>query len=196
MKKLITWSNVINALFAVLIIVVVISPHAKVIILQGLMKVGLFKAPVGNAEHAQKNVTLTVLPDLTLKDPENKIITLKDQRGKVIIINFWATWCPPCIAEMPSINKMYARYRSNPKVLILAVDADNDFSKSLPFMKTNNYKFPVYNTIGEIPIGWQSNAIPTTIIVDKSGAISARHEGAADYSDDEFYNYLDGLIDN
>ncbi|MES2807294.1 MAG: TlpA disulfide reductase family protein [Bacteroidota bacterium] len=194
MKKLFSWSNLASVAFAILIIVVVVNPQAKALILQGLMKVGLFKAPVENTEATKSSVTHNTLPDLALIAPDGKQINLKDQKRKVIIINFWATWCPPCIAEMPSINVMYGRYKNNPKVLFLSVDADNDFSKSVPFMQRHNYSFPVYNIAGPLPEGMIYNAIPTTIIIDKNGTIVARHEGAADYADDSFYKYIDGLI--
>ncbi|MFD2145762.1 TlpA family protein disulfide reductase [Mucilaginibacter antarcticus] len=119
-----------------------------------------------------------------------------DHKGRVIFINLWATWCPPCIAEMPSLNTMYLRYRDNPKVMIVTVDVDNDFNKSLLFLKRKGYQLPVYHLVGDIPQDLFTGSIPTTIIIDKTGAIAAQHQGAADYTDDRFYTYLDGLIAN
>lgn len=195
-KKLITWSNVTAVILALLMIVLMVSPQAKAIMIEGLMKIGLFKPPVENTEPAKAvSGRSNVAPGLLLKDSEGKVIDIKDQQGKVLFINFWATWCPPCIAEMPSINEMYARYKNNPKVMILEVDVDNDFSKSVPFMTKNNYQMPVYNIASELPQGFLSNAIPTTVIIDKTGTVVARHEGGADYTDQGFYKYLDGLID-
>jgi len=89
---------------------------------------------------------------------------------------------------------MYSRYKNNPKVMIMEVDVDNDFSRSVPFMKKNKYQMPVYNTESELPEGFLSGAIPTTVIIDKTGTVVARHEGGADYTDKGFYKYLDGLI--
>ena len=194
-KKLITWSNATTVVLALLMIVLVVSPQAKAIMIEGLMKIGLFKPPVENTEPAKRvSGRANAAPSLLLKDPEGKVIDIKDQQGKVLFINFWATWCPPCIAEMPSINEMHARYKNNPKVLILEIDVDNNFNKSVPFMKKHNYQMPVYNIASELPEDFLSHAIPTTVIIDKTGAIVARHEGGADYTDKGFYKYLDGLI--
>ncbi|MCC8427203.1 TlpA disulfide reductase family protein [Mucilaginibacter sp. UR6-11] len=195
-KKLITWSNATTVALALLMIVIVISPQAKAIMLQGLMKIGFFKPPVKNTEPKQRaNGSTNLAPGLVLRTADGKSFDIKDQKGKVLFINFWATWCPPCIAEMPSINEMYARYKRNRKVMILEVDVDGNFSKSEPFMKKNNYQLPVYNMVSEPPEGFLSEAIPTTVIIDKTGVVVARHEGGADYTDKAFYKYLDGLID-
>lgn len=194
-KKLINWSNAMAVALALLMAVLFVSPRAKAIMIEGLMKVGLFKPPMDNTEPAKTAASgLNMVPRFLLKDPDGKMINIKDQQGKVMFVNFWATWCPPCIAEMPSINEMYARYKNNPKVIILEVDADNDFSKSVPFMKKNNYQMPVYNAASEMPEGFLSGAIPTTVIIDKAGAVVARHEGGADYADKGFYKYMDSLI--
>jgi thiol-disulfide isomerase/thioredoxin len=193
-KKLITWSNATTVVLVLLVVVLFISPQAKAIMIEGLMKVGLFRPPIENTELAKTIDGANAAPSLLLKNADGKTINIKDQQGKVLFINFWATWCPPCIAEMPSINEMYARYKDNPKVIILEVDVDNDFSTSTPFMLKNKYQMPVYNTVSELPDGFLSGAIPTTVIIDKTGAVVARHEGAADYADKRFYKYLDGLI--
>lgn len=194
-KKLITWSNATTVALAFLIIAIVISPQTKATMIQGLMRAGLFKPPVEDTEPDKTaNGGTNLAPGLVLRTPDGKSFDTKDQKGKVLFINFWATWCPPCIAEMPSINEMYARYKSNRKVMILEVDVDGNFSKSVPFMKKNKYQLPVYNLASEPPEGFLSAAIPTTVIIDKTGAIVARHEGGADYADKAFYKYLDGLI--
>lgn len=132
--------------------------------------------------------------NIVLSHPDGSVLQTQQLHGKVLIVNFWATWCPPCIAEMPSLNKMYQRYKNNSNLAVLMVDADSDFSKSLPFMQKNGYSLPVYVLAGKLPAGLISNAIPTTVIIDKSGRVVARHEGAADYSSEAFYNYLDTLL--
>lgn len=193
-KKLITWSNITNVVFGILLIVVFVSPQAKAIIIQGLMKVGLFQPDVAakGKDSGAKAKTDTV-PDLILKSSTGKTIDINSQKGKVLFINFWATWCPPCIAEMPSINELYAHFKNNPNILILSVDADNDFSKSVPFMKKNSYDLTVYNSVGGISQDYLGNALPTTVIIDKTGKMVLRHEGGADYTNKEFILYLDDL---
>ncbi|MEB0260708.1 TlpA disulfide reductase family protein [Mucilaginibacter sp. 10I4] len=194
-RKLITWSNATTVVLALTMIVLFVSPQAKAIMIEGLMKIGLLKPPVANTEFSATVAgAVNTAPSLLLKDQSGKTINIKDQKGKVLFINFWATWCPPCRAEMPSINELYTKYKNNPKVMILEVDADGDFSKSVPFMQDNKFQLTVYNMASAMPDGFLGDALPTTVIIDKSGMVVARHEGGADYTDKAFYTYFDGLI--
>jgi thiol-disulfide isomerase/thioredoxin len=179
-KKIIGWSNITTVVMFVFVAVIFISPQAKAFLVKGLMKVGLFQPPV--KYEPAGNDAFAYIPDLTLKSSDGTLMNLKEQKGKVVFVNFWAPWCPPCIAEMPSINI--------PNVLILTVDIDGKFNKSVPFMSRNGYQLPVYSFAGPIPDGFLTGSIPTTFVVDKTGKIVIRHEGAADYSNQKFINYF------
>jgi thiol-disulfide isomerase/thioredoxin len=187
-KKIISWSNITTAAMFVFVVVIFISPQAKAFLVKGLMKVGLFQPPV--KYEPAGNEAFAYIPDLTLKSADGTIVNLKEQKGKVVFVNFWAPWCPPCIAEMPSINNLFKQFKNNPNVLILTVDVDGKFSKSVPFMSKNGYQLPVYSFAGSIPDGFLTGSIPTTFVVDKTGKIVIRHEGAADYSNQKFINYF------
>ncbi|HAL81389.1 MAG TPA: TlpA family protein disulfide reductase [Mucilaginibacter sp.] len=187
MKKIITRSNIVSIIIVLTMVFLLISPNAKAFLIEGLMKIGLFQPDI-----SQDNQTPSS-PDISFKDEKGQIIVLSSLKGKVAFINFWATWCPPCIAEMTSINQLYTQVRTNQNIVIIPVDVDNDFTKSVPFMTKNKYILPVYNTNGEMPEGLLSGAIPTTIIIDKSGKIVFRHEGPADYTNKGFTKYLTDL---
>ena len=187
-KKIISWSNITTAAMFVFVIVIFISPQAKAYLVKGLMKVGLFQPPV--KYEPAGNEVFAYIPDLTLKSADGTLVNLKEQKGKVVFVNFWAPWCPPCIAEMPSINTLYKQFKNNPNVLILTVDVDGKFNKSVPFMSKNGYQLPVYSIASSIPDGFLTGSIPTTFVVDKTGKIVIRHEGAADYSNQKFINYF------
>jgi thiol-disulfide isomerase/thioredoxin len=192
MKKLLTWSNALNAVIVVVVVVVFVNPQAKALVIKAFIKIGFFKAPVQNTEPAPSPAIPAVA--LSFIDTRGKLLNTADHKGKVIFVNLWATWCPPCIAEMPSVNQMYARYRDNPKVMVVTVDVDNDFAKSLNFLTKNGYQLSVYQLAAELPQDLFTGTIPTTIIIDKAGTVVAKHEGAANYADEKFYAYLDGLI--
>ncbi len=196
MKKL-TLPRVISFIVIAILLVFLISPDAKAWLSQGLMKMGLFKP---NLTYSQQPETSEVLPPSTLRsvyfqDGEGKRIDAANLQGKVVFINFWATWCPPCIAEMPSINKLYDVYRDHEDVVFIIADVDNQYEQSVRFMEDKNLTLPVHVPAGEIPGDWLGGAIPTTVILDKTGAIAARHEGMADYSRKEVIAFIQDLID-
>jgi thiol-disulfide isomerase/thioredoxin len=193
--KLINWSNFTTVVIGFLMVVILVSPTAKATIIKGLMKIGLFQPPAANTiTAAEMNNTASV--DLLLKSSGGKTFNLKDLKGKVLIVNFWATWCPPCIAEMSSIDILYKQFKNNSQVLILPVDVDNDLEKATAFMTKNNYSLPVYNAISKMPENMVGEAIPTTVIINKTGKIVLKHEGAADYTNLKFINYLNQLSKN
>lgn len=195
-KKWLTLSNTSTLLFVVFVILMLVSPTVKGVVIQGLMKVGLFQPNVSNRTEkisaseivqADKSVVL-------FKDETGKVIDLTDLRGKVVFINFWATWCPPCIAEMPSINKLYAQFKDNENFVLLMVDADNQPEKSKKFMNKKNYDLKVFTPASQIPAEFLGNALPTTVLLNKKGEIVFKHEGGADYTNKEFIKFVAGLL--
>ncbi len=187
-KKLFTFSNLFTAIFIIFILLMLINPGFKATVLQGLMKIGLFQPNIPKS--APGKTTEVVSQSLLFKNTDGKVIDLQEQRGKVIFINFWATWCPPCIAEMPSVNRLYNEFKNNENVIFIIADVDNNFIKSTAFMKEKKFSLPVYSLAGDIPREYFSGTLPTTIILDKSGNIAFKHEGLADYSSDKMIEYI------
>lgn len=132
--------------------------------------------------------------NIAFADSKGNKLSLGDLKGKVVFINFWATWCPPCIAEMPSINNLYKRYKDKSKITFIMVDVDANFQKSKSFMDKNNYDLPLYIPASQIPSNFLSGAIPTTVILNKSGKMVGRIEGSREYDSQEVYDALDSLI--
>lgn len=121
--------------------------------------------------------------EFTVKDETGKKIALASLKGKVVFINFWATWCPPCRAEMPTINTLYNKLKKEEDVVFLLVDMDDTpYPKAQKYMDDNKLNLPVYAPESRIPSNFFSGALPTTVILDKEGNIALRHAGAADYS--------------
>jgi len=134
--------------------------------------------------------------EVQFKDSQGKTVSLGDLKGKVVFLNFWATWCPPCIAEMPSINKLKQSFNDQDDIVFLLVDVDNNIKKSTGFMKKKNYDLPVYVPAGPIPSTYLEGAIPTTVILDKKGEIIARIEGGRDYASPGMLKALNQLIES
>ena len=114
------------------------------------------------------NFTLTKLDGSPLK--------LDDHRGKVIVMNFWATWCGPCLTEMPLFEKTIAKYKNDKNVVFLAITTDEDRELVAPFLKQYKFKLPVAYA-EYLNEHFAVSSIPTTIILDSKGEISFRQAG-------------------
>ena len=134
-------------------------------------------------------------PDFTLRNLHGNLEGLVNHKDKVIILNFWATWCAPCLEEMPAFEKLYRRYRSQ-GLTVLAVSLDKgDFSKVQDFVDTNNLTFPVLmDSDGVAEKLYPSFTIPFTYVIDKDGRVAARVDGAKNWASNETFLALDILI--
>ena len=195
-NKWFTISNALTAVAMVFVLVILVSPNFKGVVIQGLMKIGLFqpdvsvkneKMPISKISQGEKSGVL-------FKDETGNVIDISDLKGKVVFINFWATWCPPCIAEMPSINKLQEKFKDNEDFLVLMVDADNQPDKSIKFMAKRNYNLKVFTPASQIPTELLGNALPTTVLLNKKGETVFKHEGGADYTNQEFIKFIETLL--
>ena len=187
LKRKITTGNVLYALMMVVVLVMLINPSAKSLLIRSLMKIGFFQPSIPVA------VSKKPLADpfnISFRDNNGKTINTVDLKGKVIFVNFWATWCPPCIAEMPSVNELYAQFKNNPNVVFMIVDVDNDYKKANGFMQQHQYSLPMFTLTSEVPADIMDGTIPTTLVFDKNGNLIYSHSGAADYSSGKFVSFL------
>jgi peroxiredoxin len=113
-------------------------------------------------------------------------------RGKVVFLNFWATWCFPCVAEMPSIQRLYDRIQSE-EIHFMCV-SDEDRRKVSNFVKENGFTFPIYTLIGEKPQMFQTRGIPATFIISRDGQIVFKHVGAAKWDDMTSIDFIKKLM--
>jgi cytochrome c biogenesis protein CcmG/thiol:disulfide interchange protein DsbE len=112
-------------------------------------------------------------PDFTLDTLDGKKVTLSELRGKIVIINLWATWCPPCRAEMPALENAYEQYRDS-GVVILGLNVTNqDSEKDIPpFVKEFGLTFPILlDRDGSVSTLYQLRGLPTTFFVNREGII-------------------------
>lgn len=116
--------------------------------------------------------------DFTLEDLDGNMVSLSDFKGKKIFINFWATWCPPCKAEMPDIEKLYQETKDG-DLVILAVNIGDDKRTVQDFITKNKYSFKVLldtdSKVGEL---YQASSIPTSYFVDTEGYLDDGRVGA------------------
>ncbi|AOT70285.1 hypothetical protein Gferi_12180 [Geosporobacter ferrireducens] len=121
--------------------------------------------------------------DFTLLDREGNEISLSSLQGKVVFVNFWATWCPPCVQEMPYIQAIYDQYQKKDVVIlavnVLATEKSKDAATVNQFLEENGYTFPVlYDVDGSVTVKYRVSAFPATYIIDKDGYIADFVSGA------------------
>jgi peroxiredoxin len=134
-------------------------------------------------------------PRFTLRNLKGNLEGLDDHIGKVIVINFWATWWAPCIKEMPSFETLYRRFRSQ-GLTVLAVSLDKDgSSKVQDYVDKFKLSFPVLlDTEGIAEKLYPSFTIPFTYVIDKQGRVAARIDGAKDWESAETFKAVEYLL--
>ena len=116
-------------------------------------------------------------PDFTLTDTKGKKVSLSDYKGKVVILDFWATWCPPCRRGIPDLISIKKEYKN--KIAIIGVSLDVDTKKNVvPFIKTYGINYPVVYATNQVVRDYGNiDAIPTSFVIDKDGKIVNQHVG-------------------
>jgi len=189
MRKILNVKNIFNTVFIVVIMALIFVPSAKAMVLEGLMKAGFFSPDTSPADKS----AVKDLSGIRFRDVNGKIIDLGSLKGKVIFLNFWATWCPPCIAEMPGVNKLHEKFKNDSDIVFILADADGDLAKSQKFMGRKKFALPVYAVASEIPEVLFQGSLPTTIVFDKQGRIMYNEAGAANYGNQKFIEFIERL---
>ncbi len=135
-----------------------------------------------------------VIVSATFKDEKNVAVNTADLKGKVVFMNFWATWCPPCRKEMPSIQTLYNRFKSDANIVFLIIEIENDVEGTKKFLADGNLALPIYYPQDDIPREWLGGSIPTTVILDKNGKIAAKQEGMYDFATPAVEDFIKDLI--
>jgi len=122
-------------------------------------------------------------PDFTLPGLDGQTVSLADYRGKVVLLNIWATWCPPCVEEMPSMEKLYQELKAE-SFEILAVSMDKSGAQAvLPFMKKHKLNFPALtDTEGALKTLYRTTGVPESFVIDKDGIIVEKVIGPRDWA--------------
>jgi thiol-disulfide isomerase/thioredoxin len=172
------------------LLLLLLSPDAKAWVLQQVLRTGLFNASI-ERKAAEEKVNATT--DFEFSGADNNIRSTSELRGKVLFINFWASWCPPCRAEFPSVEAFYQSVKDNPDVFFLTINEDVDNARASDFLKKGNYTIPLYKVRSIVPENLYNGTLPTSIVLDKQGNIRYRHEGFANYSSATFLQQIESL---
>jgi cytochrome c biogenesis protein CcmG/thiol:disulfide interchange protein DsbE len=126
---------------------------------------------------SKSNQPATASSDFTLQDIDGKEITLSDYKGKVVVLEFWATWCPPCRASVPGLIKLNETYKDK-GLVVLAVSMDEGgWDEVKSFMKKNKINYSVLKGTEDVAVQYQVRSIPMVIVLNKEGRISKQYIG-------------------
>jgi peroxiredoxin len=136
-----------------------------------------------------------VLPDFTLPDLQGNLVQLSALRGKVVFINIWATWCPPCVEEMPTMQRLYERFHDRGLVL-LAISIDALGAQVVaPFMRQYDLTFPaLLDPAGSIEHLYRTSGVPESFVVDKQGRLVEKVVGPRDWAHPQVIRMFERLL--
>lgn len=179
------WSNIIFFIVLALIIFTPVGTYVKV-------QIGKLRVMVTNPSSIEEADREAVGDfNWNLVNSQGKTVNFQEMEGNVVLINFWATWCPPCIAEMPNLNELYTDYKDKISFVFVA----NDNVKSVnAYLKKNNYNLPVYYTSDDAPTALYSKSIPATFLIDDQGKIVMKEIGSSDWNSANVRNQIDELL--
>ena len=178
-----------NVLFYGLLAALIFSSDAKAFFLKQLVQLGLF-----NAEIKKETVAISEPGAFSFYTPDGNMASTADLKGKVVFINFWATWCPPCRAEMSSLQALYNQFQNDDRIVFLFISEDEDKEKAAQYLKNHQLTFPLITRAGNVPEALFSGTLPTTVILDKEGSLVYKKEGIANYNSNAFIDGLKNIL--
>ena len=138
---------------------------------------------------------LSAAPELPVFDRSGHKTDLSKEKGGLTIIHFWATWCPPCVEELPALSGFWEKYRNRGDVRLYAISVDKDWKTIEDFVKKNPSSIPLFHDPGAATAHrFGSMQYPETYIVNKSGRVLFRVQGPVSWSDPEVRSRIDQLI--
>jgi peroxiredoxin len=135
-----------------------------------------------------------VAEDFALPTPAAATFKLSEHRGKVVLINFWATWCPPCLQEMPAMERLYRRHKAAGFEMV-AVSVDTDAAKVKPFLAEHRFTFRVaMDPTMALANTYGVRALPSSFIVDRTGALAALAIGPRHWDNDAAHSLVEAMV--
>lgn len=138
---------------------------------------------------AIQSAALPTLPSFSMVNDKGEVLDLAKFKGKKVFVNLWATWCPPCRAEIPSIQKLYAKTDKNKAVFVM-LSLDNNFETAKEFAAKTKMSLPIYYPAANLPALFTTEGIPVTFIFNDKGELVHRQEGGSDYDTKRFADLL------
>lgn len=172
--------------------------NKKLIIILALFLCGTALIFVISKENTFQKTTAVglIAPDFEITDSLNgSKISSSELKGKVLFINFWASWCQPCREEMPSIEALFKEMQSNDNFRMITIVNNDSIENALEYMKKNGYTFPVYSDPDGITSkNFGITGVPETYIINKNGILTKRVLGAAEWNSSDAKLFISSLL--
>lgn len=173
-----------------IVLIVVLSAFALIKPLRDFVTEQIAMSPTVQKINNDTTLSDAVL-DIDLKGINTNSTNIKNLRGKVLFLNFWGTWCPPCRTEWPTIQKLYDLRKDKIEFALIAMQDQEEAVRK--FLKDNNYTAPVY--IAESPLDPKilPSAFPTTYLIAKDGRILKKEDSSMDWSKESILEFIDNV---
>lgn len=179
------YSKLLDALFVVLLVMLVI-PSTRKEVMTYTSKVRMYLTSVEENEQQE----LTGKSTMNFRDAGGEQYQIGDYLDKPVFINYWATWCPPCRAEMPTLEKLYQQYGEDIHFLFISNQA---MGKQQDFLDANDYDMPVYQLVSNPGGNFSYSVLPTSLIISEDNRIVLRKEGAVNWQSKSVREIFDRL---
>lgn len=181
--------SIVSDIVFVALVIALLFPSSRMFVMSNIQKITLFQPDVKEEKSAPE------LPEdayqWQFKTMTNETVSFGEFRNKVVFLNFWATWCPPCVAEMPTIQDLYEEYGDKIAFVLVSNEETSVIKK---YMDKEGYTFPVYKGLYQPPEALATNTLPTTFLIAKDGRIVIRKEGSAKWDGRKVKEKIDKLI--
>ena len=165
-----------------------------------LLNSSIFLSRVDASDHYMDSLSIVRFnekvkaPNFTLKDINGEEVKLMDYRGKIVFLNFWATWCPPCRAEMPSMEKLYTEFKDK-NFIMLAIDYQESRRVVKKFSEKLSLSYPILlDSDGTVSSKYAAFAIPVTYLIDQQGYLIGKAVGPRDWASHESFELFNHLL--
>jgi thiol-disulfide isomerase/thioredoxin len=178
-------------IFSVIVIIILVVPYTRKPLQLGVQKIIAQIPPSIQPKDERRSIASF---NWELMDLNNRIFQLNSSKGKIRIVSFWASWCPPCVAELPSLQKLYNAYKNEVEFVFISNENPETVEA---FLKANHYNFPVYKPLHiSEEIYFNPKTIPRTLLINKSDEIIMIEDGASNWFSDKVKETINRLLKN
>lgn len=183
-KELFSIKNLVYLVIVIALIVPQSRKQIQLVLNKGIALIGPSIKSANNSEPLSSY-------NWSLQGLDGEAFDFKTTKNKVVFVNLWGTWCPPCIAEMPSIQALYDDYKDKIEFVLVSNEEPAVISK---FLKNKAYSFPVYSALSKSPKSFDVRSIPQSYLIDKHGKIVIDESGAANWNSTKVREKIDELL--
>lgn len=183
------WYSIVTDAVFVMLIVLLIIPSTRIEVTSFFIRIT--SLPPSTLENDEQFKISRQAESWQIVDMDGKQILFSSLNEKPVFLNFWATWCPPCVAELPGIIDLYTKYKADVNFVLVSNESRDKVRK---FTQKNNFDNVLFYQNTSVPSDFSSQSIPTTFIINKDGLVVVSEKGAARWNSDRIVEIIEKLI--